>query len=205
SLENAAILSVAGGLSFASHEHWDDDVREEVALHPERFGREVNNVLDAGGESYNQLAASGALYGLSLFLDHEPLHELSVDLLHALSIEIPLVIGLKHAFNSERPDGASKGFPSGHVASSFTVSAVVHENYGWAAALPAYVFSGLVGFHRIDTGNHDLSDVIFGAALGVVIGRTVGRNGSPSVEGLDLRPWTDPMSGARGIAVAGGF
>ena len=48
------------------------------------------------------------------------------------------------------------------------------------AAVPAYLLAGLVGASRLEQDKHHLSDVVAGAALGYIVGRTVVRvNGRP--------------------------
>jgi membrane-associated phospholipid phosphatase len=84
-----------------------------------------------------------------------------------------LTQGLKYATHRMRPDGSdSKSFPSGHTSSAFTVATVVTNYYGKKWGIPLYVFAGLVGASRIEKGQHWPSDVIAGAALGYISGRT---------------------------------
>ncbi len=196
---NLGILAVSGGLAAASNEFWDDDVREAVADDPRRFGGTFNHFLDNSGESYLQLGWVAMLYGASLFLQHPAVHEFSLDAIHALTIEIPVVMGLKEGFDTRRPNGQRKGFPSGHVASTFTLAAVIHENFGLAAGIAGYLWGGFVAAHRMDTAKHDLSDVLFGAGLGTVIGLSAARNGSTRVGDVAVQPFVDAPSGARGL------
>ncbi len=53
------------------------------------------------------------------------------------------------------------------------MSAVIDEYEGHWIGVPLYILSGLVGWSRIDTRDHDLSDVVFGGVLGYVIGKSV--------------------------------
>jgi membrane-associated phospholipid phosphatase len=50
---------------------------------------------------------------------------------------------------------------------------VLQEHYGWKVGIPAYAFATYVGASRIQVQKHYLSDVVFGAAVGIVAGRTV--------------------------------
>jgi membrane-associated phospholipid phosphatase len=67
-------------------------------------------------------------------------------------------------------------FPSGHTSSAFATAAVLERHYGWKVGVPAYAAATYVGGSRLSENKHYLSDVIFGAAIGVVCGRatTVG-------------------------------
>jgi membrane-associated phospholipid phosphatase len=58
---------------------------------------------------------------------------------------------------------------------------VAERHYGWTVGLPAYVAAGLVGASRIQQNKHFLSDVIAGATVGYIVGRTVVRvNSQPA-------------------------
>ena len=172
--KNAAALAVGGGLAAYSSEEWDARVRADVRRHPDRLGRSENDVLDIVANSYTFYALSGAAYGVSLFSESQTLHDFALDQLSALTLSQPVVFALKKGFHTRRPNGDSEGFPSGHTAAAASFGALLNRYYGpWAGAAGAG-FAGLVAFHRIDSKNHDLSDVIFGAALGYIAGRTAG-------------------------------
>jgi membrane-associated phospholipid phosphatase len=59
---------------------------------------------------------------------------------------------------------------------------VAERHYGWKIGVPAYLLAGLVGASRLEQDKHYLSDVVAGAALGYVVGRTVVRVNSRSLE-----------------------
>ena len=67
---------------------------------------------------------------------------------------------------------ASGSFPSGHTSSSFATATVIHRRWGWRAGLPAYVLASYVGVTRLHN-SHYLSDVTFGAALGIATGLAI--------------------------------
>jgi membrane-associated phospholipid phosphatase len=117
-------------------------------------------------------------------------------MMSALTLEYPVVFTLKKAFHTERPNGKSDGFPSGHAAGAVTLAAMLGEHFGLIPGLAGYVFAGFVAFHRIDAGNHDLSDVIFGATLGYVFGKTVAETDELPVLHARLVPYGgDRVSG----------
>ena len=64
-------------------------------------------------------------------------------------------------------------FPSGHTTAAFASATVLHRHFGWKVGLPAYGAATYVAASRVQGKRHYLSDVAFGAALGVVAGRTV--------------------------------
>jgi len=78
--------------------------------------------------------------------------------------------GIKFATKRIRPDGSNKrSFPSGHTSNSFLGATIIQNIYGTDIGLPAYLFASITGLSRINDNKHYLSDVIFGAALGVGI------------------------------------
>lgn len=174
-LYNSLILGAGGGLAAYSNANWDDSVRQNTLDHSRRWGA-ANNVFDVIGHPATQFTATGILYGVSLINDDPRLHEFTKANLNALIFTTGSVVILKTSFDTTRPNGNSQGFPSGHTASSFAMAAVVDEYYGPWAGVGAYTVAGLVGWQRIDSRNHDLSDVLFGASLGYVIGHTVAKN-----------------------------
>ena len=50
---------------------------------------------------------------------------------------------------------------------------MLQSNYGWQVGIPAYAAAGFVAASRLNEDRHYLSDVVFGAALGIMVGRTV--------------------------------
>lgn len=94
----------------------------------------------------------------------------SVDLAGAtprfLAVAQPLRIKPAKVGTEERPTG--KSFPSAHTANTFCLATILTSFYGRRAAW-AFGVAALVGLSRVATGSHWPSDVIFSAALGVVL------------------------------------
>ena len=64
--------------------------------------------------------------------------------------------------------------PSGHTSRAFAMASVLsHEFDRWYVSVPAYGFATSVGLQRIHSGDHWLTDVLIGGALGYAIGRIV--------------------------------
>ena len=75
---------------------------------------------------------------------------------------------LKTIIDKDRPNGESKSFPSGHTAMAFSSAAFVHKRYGLKSGLPMYGLATYVGWTRVQSDNHDISDVATGAAIGIL-------------------------------------
>jgi membrane-associated phospholipid phosphatase len=85
-----------------------------------------------------------------------------------------LTLGVKLIVRRERPDGSNHAsFPSGHSSGAFASATVLQRHYGWKAGVPAYAVAGYIATSRLNEGKHYLSDVVFGAAVGILAGRTV--------------------------------
>lgn len=90
----------------------------------------------------------------------------------------------KYAVSCERPNGQDeRSFPSGHTSNAFALAAVVERHYGWKAGIPGYALASLVGVSRLQRNKHYLSDVLAGATLGYVVGRTVVRVNGGAIGG----------------------
>jgi membrane-associated phospholipid phosphatase len=50
---------------------------------------------------------------------------------------------------------------------------VLHEHFGRKAAIPAYAIAVYTSTSRLQANSHYASDVIVGATLGLIVGRTV--------------------------------
>jgi membrane-associated phospholipid phosphatase len=113
---------------------------------------------------------------------------------------------LKYSVKRERPDGSdSLSFPSGHTSVAFSLATVATSHYGWKIGVPAYALATGIGLSRIEQNRHHLSDVIGGAALGLIVGRTVTRvDGEPATKKrvVSLTPATDARGQGLGLGVS---
>jgi membrane-associated phospholipid phosphatase len=79
-----------------------------------------------------------------------------------------LTYGLKYIVGKERPNGKDNlSFPSGHTSTTFQSAAFLQKRYGWKIGIPAYILAGYTGYSRIQSKNHDIVDVLAGAAIGI--------------------------------------
>jgi membrane-associated phospholipid phosphatase len=86
-----------------------------------------------------------------------------------------VVQGLKYATHRTRPNGGHRSFPSGHAASGFTTAEVLRRHHGWKVGLAAYVGAAYIATSRLSEREHYLTDVVFGAAIGIAAARTPGQ------------------------------
>jgi membrane-associated phospholipid phosphatase len=81
------------------------------------------------------------------------------------------VEGLKRATDRTRPDGShsrsNASFPSSHAANAFAIAWVLARRWRRASG-GLFVSAALVAFSRVYLNRHFMSDVVVGAALGMV-------------------------------------
>ena len=168
--------------------------------------RHLSKSLDGIGGFFGSPAVhfpmAGAMYLAGLAGEDTKLYETSKTLLNALIINGVTVQGLKWATRTESPNGDELGWPSGHTSSSFVVATVMYDAYGPWVGVPLLAFAGFVGYERIDARNHDFSDVVSGAIMGIVIAHAVSNNHEMKIFGMDLVPYADPNTGAVGLALS---
>ena len=89
----------------------------------------------------------------------------TAQLMVGTGITLGTVQALKYGLDTERPDGGSRSFPSGHTAAAFAGASYLHYRYGWEWGLPTYAAAALVGYSRVDADRHYWYDVVAGAAI----------------------------------------
>ncbi|MBA7523925.1 hypothetical protein ES705_16062 [subsurface metagenome] len=197
---NLVILGVAGGLSIWGEFDFDNHVDEQLR------GRKIINkdwtiAVGTAGNPGTHFTVALAIYTHGLLTENSGSYDFGKTLTQALVLNGLATVGLKLVAWNRSPNGEYFGWPSGHTSSTITVASVVHEYYGiWPAAL-LYALTGLVMYERMITGEHWASDVIFGAAMGYVIGHSVAGDRKLQLLGMDVVPYINPQSGAPGIGL----
>lgn len=171
STDSAVVASIGGGMALAVHP-LDDDINARL--------RGTGGFFRAGHLAGNTLTLMGgatAAYVLGRMFGSEKAAHVGLDLLRAQLMSEAIVQSLKIAVRRPRPDSSSGySFPSGHAALTFATAAVLDRHHSWRIALPAYALATYVATSRLHDNVHNLSDVVFGAALGTLAGRTVTRH-----------------------------
>ena len=148
-----------------------------------RFNAELweNTALDRtfeGGEMLGsallQVGGAFATYAVGKAVGKPGLDELGRDLIRVQMLTQGVTQIMKYSVRRTRPDGSSNSsFPSGHTSGSFATATVLHGRYGWKAGLPAFGVASYIAASRLSENKHFLSDVAFGAAVGLAAGQTV--------------------------------
>jgi membrane-associated phospholipid phosphatase len=168
--ETATILALGGVAALIGHSA-DRDVSAALS-----GSDEMGEVLGPGryvGGPYFQIGGALATYVIGRAAGSPATAAVGADLVRAGLVVQALTHAIKVSTQRSRPNGEPFSFPSGHTSSSFAAATVLQRHFGWKAGVPAYAVATYVGASRIQQNRHYLSDVAFGAALGIVVGRTV--------------------------------
>ena len=170
--EDSANLAINGALLALAAYPFDDITT---------LGASSSHVLKATysgwgkalGREWVQGGAAIATYVAGRAFDRPAITAAGGDLIQAQVLAAILTQGMKFAVQRTRPDGEARSFPSGHASAAFATAAVLHRHFGRKAGLPAYAIALYTSTSRLQANSHYPSDVIVGATLGLIVGRTV--------------------------------
>jgi membrane-associated phospholipid phosphatase len=176
SKDNAYLALLGGGLAAAAHPAdatFNVHLRSHYSL--------VNNIYRPArylGDTPVQVGLSLGTYAYGRIFDAPKASHLGMDLLRAQILTEALVQPIKFATHRQRPDLSNKqSFPSGHAAVTFAAATVLERHLGWKKSLLGYTVASYVASSRLHDNRHYLSDVVFGAVVGTIAGRTVTQHG----------------------------
>jgi membrane-associated phospholipid phosphatase len=177
------ILGIGGAAAALAHPV-DDEVNGKLA------GSDAAGKFFAAGKYigswYTQVGVATGLYVVGRYvLPHAEgarrtnrVSHIGFDMVRALIVSQTLTQGIKIAVRRDRPTGECCAFPSGHASATFATAAVIERHFGYRGSWPMFLIASYVATSRLHDNRHFLSDVLFGAAVGVSSGWTVvGRHG----------------------------
>jgi membrane-associated phospholipid phosphatase len=162
-------LSIGGAIAAAGQPK-DRDVSNGFSAAPMRGMFEPGATI---GGARAQFAGALATYTVGRVTGNRRVASVGTDLIRAQVLAQTLTAGIKLSARRHRPDGDEFSFPSGHSSVTFATATVLQRNFGWRAGIPAYALASYVAASRVQMKRHFFSDVAFGAAIGIVSGRTV--------------------------------
>src|SRR5262245_44628462 len=167
---NLAIFAV-GGLGAALEHPHDNAVSRAMSGSP-TLGS-VFRVGETLGGARAQLVAGLGTYAIGQFSGQRKVAMVGADLIQSQIVAQSMTVAIKMGVGRTRPDGTQYSFPSGHSSVTFATATVLQRDLGWKAGVPAYGLATYVAASRIHDQRPFLSDVTFGAAIGIVAGRSV--------------------------------
>lgn len=171
---NVAVLA-AGGFGAAMG-HSSDRTLSNAMSGSQRLAT-VFAVGETAGGARMQLFGAIGTYAVGRFSGQNKIATIGADLIQSQIVAQSMTAAIKMSVRRTRPDGTEYSFPSGHSSVAFATATVLQRDLGWKVGIPAYGFATYVAASRIQDKRHFFSDVTFGAAIGIVAGRsvTVGR------------------------------
>lgn len=167
SLKVPAIFLGASMIALTENEIFSNEeaVEERNKRFPD-FHTHVDNFLP--------FAPIALVYGLDLVgvKAKHPVSEQTALLIKSELLMLAMVVPLKRFTNSIRPDQSNRySFPSGHTAQAFMAATFLSKEYGERSLLYpvfAYTTASAVGVMRMLNNKHYLTDVLAGAAIGIL-------------------------------------
>lgn len=175
-----------GLAAAASWMAWRGENQTLAAARLSRWADEAGRVGNAWGDGRTAAAAAGLLLGAGTMLERPALRGAGRDLawsflLAGLSADL-----LKVAVRRRRPDGGPHSFPSGHMATAFSMAPVIARHFGPVPGALAWGLAASTAVGRIQSNRHYVSDTIFGAALGIVSAKIVLGESIPWLDRAEL-------------------
>jgi membrane-associated phospholipid phosphatase len=136
----------------------------------------VNGFFKPGqqaGSFVMQTSGAFATYLVGRALNNARVATIGAELVRAQVVSQTATQLIKLSAHRTRPDGTTLSFPSGHTASAFATASVLHQELGWKAGVPAYAVAAWIGASRMEGKRHYFSDVVAGATIGILAGRSV--------------------------------
>lgn len=178
-------------ISTATIHRYDSDINSF-------FKRNQHSSLDGVSQYFFDPVGGEKLFGLLIlyttgsYLTHNiKAQETGLNAIKSGMIATAAFMTMKNTFQRPRPyvnDGYPlftepfhrdfQSFPSGHAAGAFAVATVFSEAYKDTYHFLPYIcygLAGLISLSRVYDNEHYLSDVMVGASLGYIIGRTVSK------------------------------
>jgi len=131
------------------------------------------------GSTATILGAATTTYIVGRSTNSPRAEHLGMDEIEAALLTSGIVFGIKQSVRRPRPldpEGQPQSgfaFPSGHAAVTFAAATVLQQHLGYRAGVPTYLVATYVAMSRLHDNKHWASDVAFGSAIGVAVGRTV--------------------------------
>ena len=171
---NLAIFAAAGFGAALEH---PSDARVSQAMSSSQSLGSFFRIGETVGGARTQLFAALGTYAVGQFSGQHKVAAIGADLIQSQILAQTMTAAIKMSVGRTRPDGTQYSFPSGHSSVMFATATVLQRDLGWKVGVPAYGLATYVAASRIQDKRHFLSDVTFGAAVGIVAGRsvTVGR------------------------------
>ena len=170
SADNVPVLASATALALAA---WPFDKTLTYSASCSTFlTTSFDGWARVAGEEWFLAAGAAGTYAVGRIANKPRTIQAGVDMIEAEIVAGITTHALKYATQRTRPDGEEFSFPSGHAAGTFAIATVLQRHYGLKAGIPAYTMATLISTARLQANSHYPTDVIYGAAFGILAGRS---------------------------------
>lgn len=205
---NLAPIALGTGLTglatILDESEFDEDDDPLITAQEPGQGSSLGRLGERMGNHY---IVPGVIAGLAVtgqIVNNRRFEQFSYSLVQGYIVNNLLTTGLKEAVGRTRPNEHDDlSFPSGHTSNAFTWATILSHYYGKMAAIPAFGVATFIAWSRLNVDAHYTSDVIFGAFLGYVVGRTVVQ--TTDERALESRPRWNLTAGLQGARVTASY
>src|SRR3989337_3347434 len=181
----------------------DDELYDGIQRNRTTSTSDVAEVVEEFG-SFPSFGIMGTFYLGGALLDNYKAKTVAMDAFAASLVSAGVITStLKVIVGRSRPDEGDgtyrfqpfrgpNSFPSGHTTQAFSLASVIAGHYDewWVDAL-SYGIAGGVGLARIEQEAHFPSDVVAGAIIGTVVGKTIVRYNRKLHKNVTIEPAAD--------------
>ncbi|MBI5407178.1 MAG: phosphatase PAP2 family protein [Nitrospirae bacterium] len=165
----------------------DKPVYEEVQRNRTASVDDMAKVVESFG-SYPSFGIMGVFYAAGSLFENDRARRVAMDAFASslvgagvITTTMKVIVGRRRPGETGeayhfRPFGGDHSFPSGHTTQAFSLASVIAEYYDerWVD-LTSYGIATLVGLARVEQGAHFPSDVLAGAIIGTLVGKSIVR------------------------------
>jgi len=174
------LLGAAGGVTYLLSV--DEMHQQEEIQRANVIGRSGQKIGDIAGLMLNIpiLQMGGYFWGRAT--DNEKLVQFTMDVLATHVISLLEVGAISQISFHQRPNvtrgteeegsggindlfRGTSSFPSGHIVGASVLMFKSWEYYGWRAGIPATIATALIGWARVESGDHYLTDILGAVGL----------------------------------------
>jgi len=200
--------------------YWQDqNIRHWFKDHRTSTLDNISPIVEKFGVFGVDLAFLAVYGGTGYLIENDKMKETALLSLESFLVSGAITVGIKGAVGRARPDVGGKSdfrpftidldytsFPSGHASDAFSIASVFAGMYdNPLVGVATYGIASLVGLQRLYVDRHWASDVLVGAAIGTVVGRTVVYLHKEKKDSAYVIPLVDPSAGRYGIMVGKSF
>jgi membrane-associated phospholipid phosphatase len=221
-LDKESALITLGIIGATGILYWQDqNIRHYFQDHRTSTLDDLSPIVEKFGVFGADLAFLALYGGTGYLVENEKMKETALLSLESFAVSGAITVTVKAGVGRARPDvGEGKSsfkpfafdklisgdldytsFPSGHASDAFSIASVFADSYDspWVG-ITAYGLASLLGLQRIYADRHWASDVLAGAVVGTVVGKSVVYlHKNKKENSVYLVPILDPSDGRFGL------